>query len=154
MYPAVNQSENGRMLQNIRETLAGHQRDDLRKSVTPSPVTVRETPSPSAEQLARQKSRNSPGDPQRHHHAQMAQIRNSLKPHHRSDPGFNLPTDQVNGEMLQELIMKGYDQVCNIINYGCIYNYEKRKVQLLKLLLNVNSIKMYFAHPLCVSKCM
>lgn len=117
MYPAVNQSDTGRMLRNIRETLEGHQRDDVRKSVTPSPVTVRETPSPSAEQLGRQKSRNPPGDPdrQRHHHAQMVQIRNSLKPRHRSDPGFNLPTDQVNGDMLQELIMKGYDQVCTDI---------------------------------------
>ena len=92
-----------------------------RKSVTPSPITVREsaTPSPAAELgspgVARSKSRPSPVNSERlqrrHGHQQMAQIRNSLKPHHRSDPGSNLPTDRVNEVMLQELITKGYEQV-------------------------------------------
>ena len=119
-YPGVNQADNVQMLQDIRETLAAHHREnDVRKSVTPSPVTVRETatPSPSAELTSpgsfRTKARPSPVDfdRQRHHHAQMAKIRDSLKPHHRSDPGFGLSTDMVNPEMLQDLLMKGYDQV-------------------------------------------
>ena len=115
----MTQSGNEQMLQDIRITLAAHQREsDSRKSVTP-PVSFREnsTPSPVTEitspSSARTKPRPSPVDfdRQRHHHEQMAKIRNKLKPHHRSDPGFNFPTEHVNQDMLHELIMKGYDQV-------------------------------------------
>lgn len=123
-YSSMNYSDNEQMLQDIRIKLAAHQKDnDSRKSVTPSPVTVREnaTPSPVTEINSpgsiRTKPRPSPVDfdRQRHHHEQMAKIRDKLKPHHRSDTGFNYPIDNVNQEMLQELILKGYDQVMSSI---------------------------------------
>ena len=105
---------NEQVLQDIRVTLAAS-----RKSVTPSPVRETATPSPvtmvesSSPGSSRVKSRPSPVESvQRHRHGeQMARIRDNLKPHHKSDPGFNYSPDTVDQEMLQDLIMKGYDQV-------------------------------------------
>ena len=119
IYPGVNQTDNEQVLENIRVTLAAHQRE----SVTPSPITVRETatPSPIPEMTSPGSVRSKSKPPgQGNHKMQMAQIRNTLKPHHRSDPGFNLLPDQVNLEMLQGLIMNGYDEVCI---YIYIYYY-------------------------------
>ena len=82
----------------------------VRETATPSPVTMVESSSPGS---SRVKSRPSPAESvQRHRHGeQMARIRDNLKPHHKSDPGFNYSPDTVDQDMLQDLIMKGYDQV-------------------------------------------
>ena len=107
-YSSMNQGSNERMLKDIRVKLAAHQKEGERKSVTPSPVTVRETATPSPiSDLTRGKSRVS----DRVYSKKMDQIRNSLKPHHRSDPGFQYPTDHVNQEMLRQLISRGYGEV-------------------------------------------
>lgn len=111
-YPGPNSTDNEQMLQNIRETLAAHQHAYARKSVTPSPQTVRETTTPSpAPELnspgtTRAKPRPSPVDHERQR--KMAQIRDSLKPFasHRADQG-----GYVNEGMLCELVSRGYDQV-------------------------------------------
>ena len=108
-YPGPNSTDNEQMLQDIRETLAAHQRDSV---MAPSPQTVREstTPSPAAELnspgTSRAKPRPSPVDYERQR--KMAQIRDSLKPH-RAEQGQLT----VNESMLYELVSRGYDQVRN-----------------------------------------
>lgn len=106
---------NEQVLQGIRVNLAASRKSvtpsPVRETATPSPVTVVESSSPGS---SRVKSRPSPveSERQRHRHGeQMARIRDNLKPHHKSDPGFNYPPDAVDQDMLHELIMKGYDQV-------------------------------------------
>lgn len=107
-HPGPHSTDN--VLQDIRETLAAHQRDgDYRKSVTPSPQTVsREsaTPSPAGEL-------NSPGSirakarPDYERQRRMAEIRDSLKP-------FASPPNRgqlVNETFLYDLMTRGYDQV-------------------------------------------
>lgn len=113
-YPGPNPTDNEQMLQDIRETLAAHQRESAmdypRNRVTPSPQTVREstTPSPAAELnspgTSRAKPRPSPVDYERQR--RMAQIRDSLKPH-RAEQGQLT----VNEGMLVELVSRGYDHV-------------------------------------------
>ena len=120
-YSGMNQADNEKVLNDIRVKLAAHQKDSERKSVTPSPVTIRETatPSPISELTSPGSSRSklkASGSGRSRHKVKMDQIRNSLKPHHRSDPGFHSPSDQVNQEMLKQLISRGYDEVSGVNN--------------------------------------
>lgn len=111
-YAGNNQGTNERMLNDIRVKLAAHQKEGERKSVTPSPVTVRETATPSP--IADLTSPGAARGKQKmmvKHKMKMDQIRNSLKPHHRSDPGFQYPTDHINQDMLRQLISRGFDEV-------------------------------------------
>ena len=104
-YPGPN-SDNEQMLQDIRETLV-----HARKSVTPSPQTVRDTatPSPAPELNSPGTTRSKPRQSQVDYERQrrMAQIRDSLKPFasNRPEQGY------VNETMLYELVSRGYDQV-------------------------------------------
>ena len=124
-YSTMNQANSEKMLKDIRVKLAAHQKETERKSVTPSPVTIRETatPSPISELTSpgsvRSKHKVSIGGRSKQK-MKMDQIRNSLKPHHRSDPGFQAPTDLVNPYMLRQLISRGYDEV-NETNYLLSY---------------------------------
>ncbi len=117
-YTTMNQANS--MLKDIRVKLAAHQKESDRKSVTPSPVTIRETatPSPISEVTSpgsvRSKHKAALVGGHSKHKMKMDQIRNSLKPHHRSDPGFQAPTDLVNPDMLRQLISRGYDEVSRI----------------------------------------
>ncbi len=112
-YSSMNQGSNERMLKDIRVKLAAHQKESERKSVTPSPVTVRETatPSPISDLTSPGATRGKSRVSDRVYSKKMDQIRNSLKPHHRSDPGFQYPTDHVNQDMLRQLISRGYGEV-------------------------------------------
>lgn len=115
-YPPNSQQQgsNERMLNDIRVKLAAHQKEGDRKSVTPSPVTVRETATPSpiaADITSPGASRGKQKSMAVKHKMKMDQIRNSLKPHHRSDPGFQYPTEHVNQDMLRQLISRGFDEV-------------------------------------------
>ena len=138
-YPGPNPEDNQQMLQDIKDTIESHSstgksspssdremrgekqerpesRDRERSSKDRerrSPPSDREQSSPGSTPRAQQ-NRSTPTkhlNQSSERQQQLRDIRRSLRPWHRSDPGFHYSKDQVNKAMLEQLISLGHSEV-------------------------------------------
>ena len=138
-YPGPNSEDNQQMLQDIKDTIESHSSTEKLGKSSPtsdkemrsekqerpesrdrdnrerrSPPSDREQASPGSTPRAQQNR----STPTKHltqssdrNKQQLRDIRRSLRPWHRSDPGFHYSKDQVNKTMLEQLVSLGYSEV-------------------------------------------
>ncbi len=140
-YPGPNQEDNQQMLQDIKDTIEYHSSTEKLGKSSPGEMRSekQEKPEPKdRDKLSRDRERRSPpsdreqaspgttpraqqnrSTPTKHltqqssdrNKQQLRDIRRSLRPYHRSDPGFHSGKDQANKAMLEQLISLGHSEV-------------------------------------------
>lgn len=123
-FPGPNAADNQQMLQDIKQTLGDHQKnepaslppaDQMNKRSSP-PTELPTSSSPSIGNRT-PASRLTPTKQLAAHETKqkLAQIRQSIKPYgprnSASDPGFHAAKEKVNKKMLDELISLGHSEV-------------------------------------------
>ena len=123
-YPGPDTADNQQMLQDIKQTLENHQKDEQPSSTAVDQMNKRSSPptdvptssSPSILNRA-PASRLTPTKQLAAHETKqkLAKIRQSIKPYgpraSSSDPGFNAAKDKVNKKMLDDLVALGHNEV-------------------------------------------
>ena len=122
-YPGPNAADNQQMLQDIKQTLEDHQKNEPagaavdKMNKRSSPPT--EPPTSSSPSIANRApaSRLTPTKQLAAHETKqkLAKIRQTLNPYglrtSTSDPGFHAAKDRVNKKMLDELVALGHSEV-------------------------------------------
>lgn len=145
-YPGPNPEDNQQMLQDIKDSIesvekAGRSSADSEREMRTEKQPERERPESRDRAQSRERrsppndrEQASPGTQQRSQHnrstptkqfvssdrnkQQLKDIRRSLRPYARSDPGFHVAKDQANKAMLEQLISLGHSEVSLEASYS------------------------------------